>query len=122
MTRLKYFLIGAVAAAATGAYAGPSILAAIPLESCSDGANDALSTTSEVVFAANPQRKDVLITNNSSSIGIYVRRGATATAASAYVPPLGSWHDTIQGGYIYTGTIDAIAASGTPDISAEECK
>lgn len=123
MTRLKFFLIGAVSIAATGAVAGPSILAAIPYGGgCTAISNVALSTTSETVFAADPGRKEACITNNDASIAIYVARHATATSADPRVPPGGSWCIDTNGGYAYEGVIDAIAASGTPAISGESCK
>lgn len=123
MTRLKYFLLGTLAAIGLSAYAGPSILAAIPYGTgCTATANVALSTTSEVVFAAYPGRKEACITNNDSAIAIHVAKHGTATTADPRVPPGGSWCIDINGGYAYEDTIDAIAVSGTPAISAEQCR
>lgn len=121
MKVLRWFLLGAALASAAGAYAGPSIFAAIPVGTCVATTNTALSTTSEVVFAANSGRKSVTITNNDPTIAIHVRQGATGTTAYPRVTGGGSWSIDVTGGTIWTGTIDAIAVSGTPAISAEEC-
>lgn len=122
MKFLRGLLLGAVLVAAGGAVAGPSILAAIPMQTCAATANVALSTTSEVVFAAYPGRKSVCVTNNDSAIAIHIARHGTATSASPRIGPGGSWCDEPSGGYMWEGTIDAIAASGTPAISAEQCR
>ncbi len=121
MTRLRFFLLGCLVAISAGAYALPPVLAAFPFQACTVGSNTALSSSSEVVFAANDARKEVTITNNDASISIYVKKGATATADNIRVPPGGTYSMTPSDGRIWTGTIDAIAASGTPDISSEEC-
>jgi len=122
MKLMKGFLLGAVLVTAAGAYAGPTIYAAIPLGGCVDTSNTALSTTSEVVFAAYPGRKSVCVSNKSATIGVSIRRGATATTASPWIPPQGQWCDSPEGGYMWEGTIDAIADSGTPAIGGEQCR
>lgn len=121
MKMLRGFLLGAVLVAAAGAFAAPPILAAFSMQACTVGSNTALSAASEVVFAANASRKSVTITNNDASIAIFVKLGATATADNLRVPAGSTYTLEPVGGYIWTGTIDAIAASGTPDISSEEC-
>lgn len=88
---------------------------------CTALSNTALSTTSEVVFAASTTRRKMCISNNDASIAIHVRFGATATTASTRVPAGATICEEPANGYIYQGTIDAIAASGTPAISGEEC-
>lgn len=88
---------------------------------CTALSNTALSTTSEVVFAANTSRKKFCISNNDAAIAIHVRMGATATTSSTRVAAGQVFCEASEGGYVYQGTVDAIAASGTPAISGEEC-
>ena len=94
---------------------------ALVTTTCTALTNTALSTTSEVVFAASTTRQKMCISNNDDAIAIHVRFGATATTASTRVAPGQVICEVPENGYIYRGTIDAIAASGTPAISGEEC-
>lgn len=123
MTRLKWFLIGSFAAVGLSAYAaGPIILGAIPLGSCTAISNVALSTTSETVIAASDATKSWCISNNDSSIAIYVAMHATATSADVRVGPGQTICDEINGGYGPTTIVDALAASGTPAIGGFSCR
>ena len=116
------FVAGAILFTIGGAVAAPPILAALPIDSCTDTTNEALSTSSETIFAANSDRVEACVTNNDSAIVIYIARGATATADSDAVQPGGSWCIESKGnGYFYKGAISGIAASGTPDIGGQEC-
>ena len=83
--------------------------------------NDALSVSSETIFAANPSRAEACVTNNSATVTIYIARGATATANSDAVGPGGSWCIEVVQNAIYTGVISGLAASSTPDIGGQEC-
>lgn len=123
---MKRFL-SLVAAALCGAMVVGSVAVAVPIlaapsiNTCTQRSDVALSTSSEVLFAANLLRKSVTVTNNDSSIAIYIKRGSTATSGSLRVPAGQTYELVQESGHIWTGTIDAIAASGTPAISAEEC-
>lgn len=124
MKMLRGFLLGAVLVAAGGAIAGPSILAAIPMPSCTaiSGAPATLGGTSETVFAADDTRKAFCVVNNDSAIAVHLKYGATATTGDTKIGPGGSFCEEIAGGYVYTGVVDMIAASGTPTISGFSCK
>lgn len=90
---------------------------------CTAISNVALSTSSETVIASDADRKRFCITNNDASIAIYVAFHATATSADPRVPPGGSICEEVSyGGAVYTGVVDAIAASGTPAISGMSCE
>lgn len=89
---------------------------------CTETANTALSTTSETVFAdSSGRRVKWCIVNEDASIAIRVKQGATATATSIRLAAGSTYCDNADGGFVYTGVIDAIAASGTPSISAFQC-
>lgn len=114
------FALGALAALLT-----IGVLAAAPARysvTCTAISNVALSTASETVFAAAANRKKLCLSNNDSSIAIYVAFHATATSADVRVPAGGSICETVEDGYIYAGVVDALAASGTPAISGWSCE
>ena len=115
-------IMGLAQAAVTFAGPGPAILGAIPITSCAAISNTALSTTHEVVFAANAGRKWACLSNNDASIAIYVAFHTTATSADIRVAAGQTICEDIQGGWVYTGVIDALAASGTPAIGGVECQ
>ena len=90
---------------------------------CTTGTNVALSTASEEVFAANTSRREVTITNNDTSIAIKVcRKTVAASTGCLRVPAGSSWHDQVVEGYVNQTAINAIAESGAPAISSEECQ
>lgn len=123
MTRLKFFLLGAIAVTSVSAIAaGPTFFAAIPIESCSAISNVALSTTHEVVLAADPQRKSFCISNNDASIATYVAYHTTATSADVRLGPGQTLCENVYGNYIYTGVVDMLAASSTPAIGGFSCR
>jgi len=124
MTRLRFFLLGALAVTAGSAIAaGPTMFAAQPYNSeCTAISNVALSTTHEVVMAATPGRKEWCISNNDTSIAIYVALHTTATSADVRVAGGQTICGEINGGWAYEGVIDALAASGTPAIGGYFCK
>lgn len=66
------------------------------------------SNVSQPILAANPDRKGVVLRNNSSAT-LYLDYGASAAVVSAIyeVPPLGSWEMPVNG-YVYTGQISGI--------------
>jgi len=111
--RLAVFLDSASAVPAT-------TLTAI---TCTDTSNDSVGNSSETVFSANASRKSFCISNNDASVAIHVRLGATATTTNSVRVPAGQsiCYDS-HDGYMYQGVIDAVAASGTVDISGFECQ
>ena len=123
MTRLRFFILGAVFAVVGSAFAvaGPPMFLAIPLNSCTAITNVALSASSETVFAAAPGRKKLCLTNRDASIHVFVAYHATATSADVDLGPGQTLCDDILGGYFYEGVVDALAASGTPAVGGWSC-
>lgn len=115
-------LFGATAAVVLPAIAAPSLTHHINALTCTPISNTALSTSSETVLAANANRKKVCIVNNDATIAIYVKFGATAATTDTRIAAGGSICESPESGHVYTGVIDAIAASGTPAISGFECE
>lgn len=115
-------LLGAIGMGAVGV-AGYALAAPVRYSvTCTTLTNTALSTTSETVFAATANRKKLCIVNGDSAIAVHVKFGATATTADAKVSAGGSICETVEDGHVYTGVVDAIAASGTPAISGFQCE
>ena len=115
-------IMGLAQAAVT--FAGPAILGASPVRysvTCTALTNTALSMTHEVVFALNATRKKACISNDDASIAIYVAFHTTATSADVRVAAGQTICESVEDGYVYTGVIDALAASGTPAIGGWEC-
>lgn len=77
---------------------------------------NALSTTAELVLAANSERKYAEVKNTDASIKVYVGPTASVTAANG--------HEIAAGGAFgwenYIGPIYAIAASATPTVTVIE--
>lgn len=123
MTKLRFFLLGALFAVGASAFAArPLIMGALPFQSCTAISNLALSTTSETVLASDTQRKAFCIGNSDASIAIHIAYHTTATTADIRLPPGSTLCENVEQNYIYTGVVDAIAASGTPAISGFSCK
>jgi hypothetical protein len=79
-------------------------------------AQNALSTTAELVAAAMPGRRTIEVKNSDASISIYVGYTDGVTTATGHLLAAGHsflWED-------YDGPIYAIAASGTPTITLLE--
>lgn len=115
-------ILGAIVAVVVPALAAPSITHAINSVTCTPISNVALSTSSETVLAANANRKKACIVNNDASIAIHVKFGATAANTDTKIGPGLTICEGAESGHMYTGVIDAIAASGTPAISGFECE
>ena len=72
-----------------------------------------LSTASEVLMAANPDRQYCRIKNLDGTIIVSVALGETAVTLEGIVlSPLEVWE--MPSHAIYTGAINIVAASGTP--------
>ena len=74
---------------------------------------NALSTTAEVVIAANPSRMFAEVTNTDASISVYLGKDSSVSSSTGHILKAGSsfgWEN-------YSGPIWAIAASGTPTVS-----
>ena len=105
-------------------FAGPQLLAAPPTRysvTCTALTNTALSTTSEVVFAAAATRKKMCVSNFDASIAIYIAFHTTATSADVRLAAGQTLCEAVEDGYIYTGVVHGLAASGTPAIGGWDC-
>lgn len=122
-TRTLLLLFAAIGCLYGGVSVAVPMFAAMPYTSeCTAISNVALSTTHEVVFAATPGRKEWCISNNDTSIAIYVAQHTTSTSADVRVGPGQAICGGINGGWIHEGVIDALAASSTPAIGGYQCK
>ena len=84
------------------------------------GATASVTATSVTILAANSTRKGAkLYASPNNTDTVYVKLGATATASNFPMLP-GDSFDLNFGVAIYTGVVDAIAASGTQSISLME--
>ena len=77
---------------------------------------NALSTTAEVVIAANASRFFAEVKNADAAINVYLGDDNTVTAANGHLLKPGE----AFGFEDYTGAIWAIAASGTPTVTTIE--
>ena len=78
-----------------------------------------LSTASEVLMAANPDRQYCRIKNLDGTIIISVALGETAVTLEGIVlSPLETWE--MPSHSIYTGAINVVAASATPVVAFVE--
>ena len=77
---------------------------------------NALSTSAEMVIAANPNRRCLELVNTDGTISMYVGPTAGVLTTTGYLLKAGVVV-RMEG---YTGPIYAIAASGTPSISFME--
>jgi hypothetical protein len=77
---------------------------------------NALSTTNEVVLAANSSRVFAEVTNADAAINVYIGDDNTVTTANGHLLRPGS----SIGFENYRGAIWAIAASGTPNVTFVE--
>lgn len=77
---------------------------------------NALSTTAEVILAANASRIFAEVKNADGAINIYLGDDNTVTAANGHLLRPGEAF-TLEG---YAGAVWAIAASGTPTITTVE--
>ena len=81
---------------------------------------NALSTSTEEIMAANSDRLYICITNTDASITISLAFGEAAVAGRGIVLH-GKEKWEMKAPAIWTGAINAIAASGTPSIAFVEC-
>lgn len=91
----------------TGPASGGSAAGAL-----SHGQN-ALSTSAEVVIAANTARRFAEVTNADAAINVYLGKDNTVTAANGHLLRPGASF-SFEG---YSGAVWAIAASGTPNVT-----
>ena len=84
------------------------------IDSVDEGSGtNTLSTASEVLMAANPDRQYCRIKNLDGTIIVSVALGETAVTLEGIVlSPLETWE--MPSHAIYTGAIHIVAASGTP--------
>lgn len=80
---------------------------------------NALSTTSEVVLAANAGRRYAYFHNTDAAIDITLSFGETAVADEGIVLEPGGFYE-IDTSNLYLGAINAIADSGTPTLAIVE--
>lgn len=80
---------------------------------------NALSTTTEEIVAANPDRQYFHCTNTDAAIVISLGFGAAAVSLKGIVLAAGdTWEMPAHA--IFTGAINAISASGTPALAYVE--
>lgn len=77
---------------------------------------NALSTSAEVIVAANGSRKRVHVKNMDGTISVFLGDDATVTSSNGYELKAGQSIDMNE----YHGALWAIAASGTPSICTIE--
>ncbi|KKK99458.1 hypothetical protein LCGC14_2632520, partial [marine sediment metagenome] len=77
---------------------------------------EALSTASEVLVAANPDRQYLYVKNLDSTILVSLGLGETAVTSRGIVLAGGEkWE--MPSHAIYTGAIHIVSASGTPSVA-----
>jgi hypothetical protein len=115
-----------VKAASTAALATDTALVVVEPGSTTAGAcaNTAVTSTSSAVLAANAARREVMITN-TDVVAVYVGLGQTpsATAYHVVLAPCAVAHDGSGGSFVsdvFTGAINAIAASTTGHVAIVE--
>jgi hypothetical protein len=74
---------------------------------------NALSTSAEVVIAANSARVYAEITNHDVAINVFLGKDSSLTTSNGYLLAPGKAFGFAR----YTGPVWAIAASGTPTVS-----
>jgi hypothetical protein len=77
---------------------------------------NALSTTAEVVIAANAARHFAEIKNSDTSISVYLGKDGSVTSSTGHLLKAAESF----GFGDYTGAIWAVAASGTPTVTYVE--
>lgn len=77
---------------------------------------NALSTTAEIIFAANSGVTRRIIKNSDASISVAIGTADTVTTSNGFLLKAGE-QVIIEG---YNGILYAIAASGTPSVSLIE--
>ena len=116
------FTFGVVVAVAVPALAASTAFHHTNSVTCTAISNTALSTASETVIASDTARKKFCIVNNDASINVFVKFGATAASTDTLLAPGASICEAPESGHVYTGVVDAIAASGTPSVSGFSCE
>lgn len=77
---------------------------------------NALSTAAELVLAKSPNRSFAEVKNADAAISVYLGKDSTVSASNGHLLKAGEAF-VFSG---YTGPIWAIAASGTPTVTAME--
>ncbi len=77
---------------------------------------NALSTASEEVAAANRNRTYLEVKNLDAAITVYIGADSTVTSSTGYPVPAGTW----VGFSNMPDAVHAIAASGTPTVAILE--